>query len=172
MQSFPPLPHSGRAQRQNIPEAANNLATSGQRSSPMAMGPPGMGGHGMLGPPGISGQANGGVHGHRNSMGRAGPFDYSRSPPNSRSTSGHLRGSSSTTKGPPDTSHVPCKFYRQGTCQAGSACPFSHAVDNRGEPPPCKYFAKVDITKHVPTKLTYEGKLQIWTEMRQPPHPP
>jgi hypothetical protein len=41
-----------------------------------------------------------------------------------------------------DTSHVPCKFFRQGACQAGNACPFSHdlgaAADNI-----CKYFAKV-----------------------------
>jgi hypothetical protein len=41
-----------------------------------------------------------------------------------------------------DTSHVPCKFFRQGTCQAGKACPFSHdpasTTDNV-----CKYFAKV-----------------------------
>ncbi|OLN96913.1 Protein cps3, partial [Colletotrichum chlorophyti] len=39
------------------------------------------------------------------------------------------------------TSHVPCKFFRQGACQAGNACPFSHdlgaASDNI-----CKYFAK------------------------------
>ena len=41
-----------------------------------------------------------------------------------------------------DTSHVPCKFFRQGACQAGKACPFSHdlasVTDNV-----CKYFAKV-----------------------------
>jgi hypothetical protein len=41
-----------------------------------------------------------------------------------------------------DTSHVPCKFFRQNTCQAGKACPFSHdpasTTDNV-----CKYFAKV-----------------------------
>ncbi|KIW03126.1 hypothetical protein, variant [Verruconis gallopava] len=37
-----------------------------------------------------------------------------------------------------NTSHVPCKFFRQGACQAGSACPFLH-----GETPqPCKYFQK------------------------------
>ncbi|KAH8592360.1 hypothetical protein B0O99DRAFT_689837 [Bisporella sp. PMI_857] len=40
-----------------------------------------------------------------------------------------------------NTSHVPCKFFRQGACQAGQSCPFSHdlnsTVDNV-----CKYFAK------------------------------
>ncbi|WYZ33793.1 hypothetical protein EsH8_I_000069 [Colletotrichum jinshuiense] len=44
-------------------------------------------------------------------------------------------------RSPPNTSHVPCKFFRQGACQAGNACPFSHdlgaASDNI-----CKYFAK------------------------------
>ncbi|POR31704.1 Protein cps3 [Tolypocladium paradoxum] len=40
-----------------------------------------------------------------------------------------------------DTSHVPCKFFRQGTCQAGSACPFSHDLGASAETV-CKYFAK------------------------------
>lgn len=41
-----------------------------------------------------------------------------------------------------DTSHVPCKFFRQGACQAGSACPFSHDLGSAAETV-CKYFAKV-----------------------------
>ncbi|KAG9244882.1 spindle poison sensitivity protein-like protein Scp3 [Calycina marina] len=40
-----------------------------------------------------------------------------------------------------NTSHVPCKFYRQGTCQAGNSCPFSHTLDS-GNDNVCKYFAK------------------------------
>ncbi|RKF55774.1 putative spindle poison sensitivity protein scp3 [Erysiphe neolycopersici] len=40
-----------------------------------------------------------------------------------------------------NTSHVPCKFFRAGACQAGNSCPFSHdpasTTDNI-----CKYFAK------------------------------
>ncbi|KAK0750640.1 hypothetical protein B0T18DRAFT_323191 [Schizothecium vesticola] len=40
-----------------------------------------------------------------------------------------------------DTSHVPCKFYRQGACQAGNACPFSHDLGIAAETV-CKYFAK------------------------------
>lgn len=44
-------------------------------------------------------------------------------------------------RSPPNTSHVPCKFFRQGTCQAGSACPFSHDIGAASETV-CKYFAK------------------------------
>ncbi|TID22267.1 hypothetical protein E6O75_ATG11061 [Venturia nashicola] len=36
------------------------------------------------------------------------------------------------------TSHVPCKFFRQGACQAGKACPFLHSE----APTACKYFQK------------------------------
>ncbi|KAF2834806.1 hypothetical protein M501DRAFT_909881, partial [Patellaria atrata CBS 101060] len=41
-----------------------------------------------------------------------------------------------------DTSHVPCKFFRQGACQAGKACPFSHSTEPASEVAPCKYFQK------------------------------
>ena len=41
-----------------------------------------------------------------------------------------------------DLSHVPCKFYRQGTCQAGNSCPFSHQIDTTSETQICKYFQK------------------------------
>lgn len=44
-------------------------------------------------------------------------------------------------RSPPNTSHVPCKFFRQGACQAGSACPFSHDLGVASETV-CKYFAK------------------------------
>lgn len=41
-------------------------------------------------------------------------------------------------------SHVPCKFYRQGVCQAGNSCPFSHNLDGAlgADKLPCKYFQK------------------------------
>lgn len=45
-----------------------------------------------------------------------------------------------------DTSHVPCKFFRTGQCQAGKACPFSHSTDISTVDTPCKYFAKVRST--------------------------
>ncbi|SCW03566.1 LAFE_0G13300g1_1 [Lachancea fermentati] len=40
-------------------------------------------------------------------------------------------------------SHVPCKFFRQGACQAGSSCPFSHSLNVlAADQTPCKYFQK------------------------------
>lgn len=48
-----------------------------------------------------------------------------------------------------DTSHVPCKFFRQGACQAGNACPFSHDLGSAAETV-CKYFAKVRDPKPSP----------------------
>ncbi|RDW68026.1 hypothetical protein BP6252_09422 [Coleophoma cylindrospora] len=51
-------------------------------------------------------------------------FDGPRSPPNKQ-----------------NTSHVPCKFFRQGACQAGKACPFSHDLASTTDNV-CKYFAK------------------------------
>ncbi|KAH7378242.1 hypothetical protein BKA66DRAFT_421346 [Pyrenochaeta sp. MPI-SDFR-AT-0127] len=66
------------------------------------------------------------INGHGNGanlrdMGFGGP----RSPPNNK-----------------NTSHVPCKFYRQGACQAGKACPFLHSDEPLTERAPCKYFTK------------------------------
>ncbi|EFY86259.1 spindle poison sensitivity protein Scp3, putative [Metarhizium acridum CQMa 102] len=49
--------------------------------------------------------------------------------------------SSMMPRSPPNTSHVPCKFFRQGACQAGNACPFSHDLGAAAENI-CKYFAK------------------------------
>lgn len=48
---------------------------------------------------------------------------------------------SSNTK---NLSHVPCKFYKQGICQAGTSCPFSHNVlgSLAADKLPCKYFQK------------------------------
>ncbi|TVY36660.1 Zinc finger protein [Lachnellula subtilissima] len=56
--------------------------------------------------------------------GGMGRFEGPRSPPNRQ-----------------NTSHVPCKFFRQGACQAGSACPFSHDLASTTDTV-CKYFAK------------------------------
>lgn len=52
-----------------------------------------------------------------------------------------------TTPGTSSTknlSHVPCKFYKQGICQAGSSCPFSHNLlgSLAADKLPCKYFQK------------------------------
>lgn len=40
-------------------------------------------------------------------------------------------------------SHVPCKFFKQGACQAGDSCPFSHSLDIfTADQTPCKYFQR------------------------------
>ncbi|KAL8744017.1 MAG: hypothetical protein Q9190_003702 [Brigantiaea leucoxantha] len=68
--------------------------------------------------------AGGPRHRSATSMGAL-PFDAARSPPNTK-----------------NTSHVPCKFFRLGQCQAGKACPFSHSTDISSIDTPCKYFSK------------------------------
>ncbi|KAI5950449.1 hypothetical protein KGF57_004318 [Candida theae] len=41
-------------------------------------------------------------------------------------------------------SHVPCKFFKQGNCQAGDSCPFSHNIEGAlaADRLPCKYFLR------------------------------
>ncbi|KAL2351345.1 hypothetical protein BJ546DRAFT_853964 [Cryomyces antarcticus] len=56
---------------------------------------------------------------------RNGGFEGPRSPPGGK-----------------NTSHVPCKFFRHGACQAGKACPFSHSTEPVTEIAPCKYFTR------------------------------
>ncbi|KAI9812802.1 MAG: hypothetical protein M1826_002768 [Phylliscum demangeonii] len=80
-------------------------------------------GHGPM--PMRSGLNGNGHARHPQSQALANGFEGPRSPPNSK-----------------NTSHVPCKFFRQGTCQAGKACPFSHSLDPASAQAPCKYFAK------------------------------
>ncbi|KAF2152663.1 hypothetical protein K461DRAFT_278899 [Myriangium duriaei CBS 260.36] len=63
-------------------------------------------------------------HGRSGSQYGAG-FAAARSPPKSKSTS-----------------HVPCKFFPLGQCQAGSACQFSHDLDPTTQNAPCKYFSR------------------------------
>jgi Zinc finger C-x8-C-x5-C-x3-H type (and similar) len=77
----------------------------------------------------------------RMANGLRGGFEGARSPPNSKSMStlSPSIASTSLTVLPPGTSHVPCKFFLQGACQAGNACPFAHDVTVGV----CKYFQKV-----------------------------
>lgn len=88
---------------------------------------------------------NGGSR-HRGTM-SLGAFDGPRSPPNTKSKASHHYNKSALTRRTDpchaDTSHVPCKFFRTGQCQAGKACPFSHSTDVTTVDTPCKYFAKV-----------------------------
>ncbi|KAK6364195.1 hypothetical protein LTS17_012464 [Exophiala oligosperma] len=76
--------------------------------------------------------------------GGASLFDMARSPPNAsnKSKSAHKSGENWPSKHSKDTKHVPCKFFRQGACQAGNACPFSHSLDPMSHQAPCKYFMK------------------------------
>lgn len=41
-----------------------------------------------------------------------------------------------------DLSHVPCKFFKVGSCTAGSACPFSHTSIEPGQKDVCTWFVK------------------------------
>jgi hypothetical protein len=42
-----------------------------------------------------------------------------------------------------DLSHVPCKFFKVGSCTAGSSCPFSHHVQEPGQQKDvCAWFVK------------------------------
>ncbi|KAJ9648695.1 hypothetical protein H2199_000608 [Coniosporium tulheliwenetii] len=65
-------------------------------------------------------------NGHPQHMRGMAGFDGPRSPPS----------------GGKNTSHVPCKFFRQGACQAGKACPFMHSTEPSTDVAPCKYFQK------------------------------
>lgn len=55
-----------------------------------------------------------------------------------------VNGSNSSSNSNKNLSHVPCKFHRQGICQAGNLCPFSHNLDGTlaADKLPCKYFQK------------------------------
>ena len=83
-------------------------------------------------------------NGNGNAIGGA-IFDGPRSPPNTKSISscGTLWNGDELIGLNLDTSHVPCKFFRSGQCQAGKACPFSHSTDVSTVDTPCKYFSKV-----------------------------
>lgn len=62
-------------------------------------------------------------------------------PPGTVSVNGSLGSGANSNK---NLSHVPCKFFRQGNCQAGNSCPFSHNLDGSlaADKLPCKYFQK------------------------------
>ncbi|KAF7360102.1 hypothetical protein MVEN_00738600 [Mycena venus] len=50
---------------------------------------------------------------------------------------------SASSKTAKDLSHVPCKFYKVGSCTAGSSCPFSHSlVEPGGQKDVCAWFVK------------------------------
>ena len=41
-----------------------------------------------------------------------------------------------------DLSHVPCKFFKVGSCTAGASCPFSHTAVEPGQKDLCTWFVK------------------------------
>lgn len=106
-------------------------------------------------------------------------FEGPRSPPNSKSErtrhkKHHQKGTTTDTTELKGTAHVPCKFFRQGVCQAGKACPFLHTNDLATETAPCKYFQKVRRKRPpLPPPLQANktaGKLQVWRKMRPCAH--
>lgn len=62
--------------------------------------------------------------------------------PNSKLSSGLRQQQKEKPTQSKNLSHVPCKFFRQGACQAGDSCPFSHDPSDVIDQPPCKYFQK------------------------------
>jgi hypothetical protein len=81
---------------------------------------------------------------------RGAAFAGPRSPPNSKSKLSEFFFVSKTLSLTYlDTSHVPCKFYRQGACQAGKACPFLHSDAVEA----CKYYRKVGAAAKVKIRL-------------------
>ncbi|KAH8828464.1 hypothetical protein DL96DRAFT_1555859 [Flagelloscypha sp. PMI_526] len=52
---------------------------------------------------------------------------------------GSAAGSGQKSK---DLSHVPCKFFKVGSCTAGSSCPFSHAAEPGAQKDVCAWFVK------------------------------
>lgn len=106
----------------------------------------------------------------QNGAGGMGRFEGPRSPPGRQSKwNGQMIGWWIHLLIAVDTSHVPCKFFRQGACQAGQACPFSHDLTNTSDNI-CKYFAKVStlsLASGMNASLTIPGKLQIRTKMRK-----
>lgn len=102
-----------------------------------------------------------------------------RSPPRNKNesdmsgpgTGGGKKGRSGLSKRA-DTSHVPCKFYLQGQCQAGRMCPFSHDLESTTRPAPCKYFAKGHCkfgTKCALLHITPDGIVMNNKRYSQPP---
>ncbi|RFU33467.1 hypothetical protein B7463_g2881, partial [Scytalidium lignicola] len=111
MLSNSPVPHFG-------PGAGNSVMNSTMTTEYRHMST------GSLTIPNGLGPQNGAVNNGQPQMMGAPRFEGPRSPPAKQ-----------------NTSHVPCKFYRQGACQAGKACPFSHDLATTADNI-CKYFAK------------------------------
>ncbi|KAK7027525.1 hypothetical protein VNI00_015158 [Paramarasmius palmivorus] len=61
----------------------------------------------------------------------------------SRERTGNKQSKPSAATKSKDLSHVPCKFFKVGSCTAGSSCPFSHTVvEPGGQKDVCAWFVK------------------------------
>ncbi|CDH60842.1 predicted protein [Lichtheimia corymbifera JMRC:FSU:9682] len=89
----------------------------------------------------------------KSSPSRLPPFQLKRSrsqqgpvPPLPGNSNDHPPSSKQNNNGnnskPSNLSHVPCKFFKQGTCTAGANCIFSHNPDPTSESAVCKYYLK------------------------------
>ncbi|KAH8073800.1 hypothetical protein BXZ70DRAFT_746177 [Cristinia sonorae] len=66
--------------------------------------------------------------------------DSDREKSGEKDRSSKSKGAASKTK---DLSHVPCKFFRVGSCTAGPSCPFSHTILEPGQQKEtCSWFIK------------------------------
>ncbi|KAJ6601626.1 hypothetical protein B0H10DRAFT_676749 [Mycena sp. CBHHK59/15] len=69
--------------------------------------------------------------------------DRSDSPDDREKDDGRGGNKKSAASKAKDLSHVPCKFYKVGSCTAGSSCPFSHSlVEPGGQKDVCAWFVK------------------------------
>ncbi|KAI0266568.1 hypothetical protein BC834DRAFT_843133 [Gloeopeniophorella convolvens] len=74
--------------------------------------------------------------------------DFAREPEREKGREGEARDREKgpKAKGPAkskDLSHVPCKFFKVGSCTAGASCPFSHAANEPGQQKGvCAWFVK------------------------------
>ncbi|KAJ7083233.1 hypothetical protein C8R44DRAFT_894569 [Mycena epipterygia] len=69
--------------------------------------------------------------------------DRSDSPDDREKDDGRGGNKKSAASKAKDLSHVPCKFYKVGSCTAGSSCPFSHSlVEAGGQKDVCAWFVK------------------------------
>lgn len=148
--SSTPPPAPAITQASNVPLAHRNGPRIQTRVPTDYRGNDFVNGNGALPIAGPQANMANGAPRRRGTMG-AGPtgFDGPRSPPNTKSIPSlvHKKEREHRLRSAgPDTSHVPCKFFRSGLCQAGKACPFSHSTDISTVDTPCKYFAKVGIS--------------------------
>jgi hypothetical protein len=141
----PPLPSAPPLRIPSTPSAMLN-----NPGAPTTMPPPPEFRHMSTGslnipPGGPNGAVNGQVHAAAGPRAR---FDGPRSPPGKQSQSQACARSNwpLMLTASTDTAHVPCKFFRQGACQAGNSCPFSHDLASTNDNV-CKYFAKVRLPR-------------------------